>query len=129
MCFLYWFPLTPRIAMRTLRSKEKWSLVLMNSIRPGIEILTSTGIVPEFGPFLPVLGLTGTGIDDKTESARIRPGLNFRHRDVTGINMLHNFRGNYDNYWCCQIFHVSWPNWQCLTLINRTIVSSFILND
>ena len=37
------------------------------------------------GPFLPVPGLTGTGIGDKTESAGIRPGLTLRHRDVTGI--------------------------------------------
>ena len=34
------------------------------------------------GPFLPVPGLTDTGIGDKTESARIRPGLTFRHRDL-----------------------------------------------
>ena len=37
------------------------------------------------GPFLPVPALTGTGIGDKTKSAGIRPGLTFRHRDVTGI--------------------------------------------
>ena len=37
------------------------------------------------GPFLPVPGLTGTGIGDKTKSAGIRPGLTFRHRDFTGI--------------------------------------------
>ena len=54
----------------------------------------------EIGPFLPVPrpGLTGTGIGDKTESAGIRLGLTFRHRDVTGMspgfNMLHIFRGN-----------------------------------
>ena len=36
-------------------------------------------------PFLPVPGLTGTGIGDKTESAGIRPGLTLRQRDVTGI--------------------------------------------
>ena len=34
------------------------------------------------GPFLPVPGLTGTGIGDKTESARIRPELTFQHQDL-----------------------------------------------
>ena len=34
------------------------------------------------GPFLPVPGLTSTRIGDKTESAGIRRGLTFRHRDL-----------------------------------------------
>ena len=33
------------------------------------------------GPFLPVPGLTGTRIGDKTESAGIRLGLTFRRRE------------------------------------------------
>ena len=37
------------------------------------------------GPFLPVPGLTGTRIGDKTESAGIRPVLTFRQQDVTEI--------------------------------------------
>ena len=41
--------------------------------------------MPGLDHFLPVPGLTGTGIGDKTKSAGIRPGLTFRHRDVTGI--------------------------------------------
>ena len=37
------------------------------------------------GQYLPVPGLTGTGIGDKTKSARIRPGLTFCHWDITRI--------------------------------------------
>ena len=40
------------------------------------------------GQFLPVPGLTGTGIGDKTESAGIRQELTFRHRNVTRIQYV-----------------------------------------
>ena len=47
------------------------------------------------GPFLPVPGLSGTGIGDKTEPAGIQPGLTFDTGMSPGFHMLHNFRGNY----------------------------------
>ena len=51
--------------------------------------------IARIGPFIPVPELTGTGIGNKTKSARIRPDRLFVTGMSPGFNMLHNFRGNY----------------------------------